>query len=375
MFVCMLSSVIIFFLIIYNNKEKLFYQMEIGSSIYIIGSQNLGNIAEGGKDTVEPSPIEEESITKVVIIPRLAQAPSSSFGYLVNGYTNDLLLLDQEVRVLDFVTRQEIPIEQLAGQKILSSYVENDKTVYFLGQYSKACNWDGYCITNVYNSDGTLYGICEYEFEDGESRSCKSLYNTGQNKIWICVDRVYDGAESNGESIQYTFEYGDRKAFSDNDVESSDILYIDNFLAGIDAKVHSHYRGRMSNGKYNDMSGDAFLITYFDADVIKGADVPIIKTLYNGKFQDGQYFEENYDSWYITRDADTTYMYYKGGFSKGKVKHKDRAKETFVNNLSHEQIEEYLKEYGFSEYSEQFITEYENADDDSGTVSESEKNT
>lgn len=51
--------------------------------------------------------------------------------------------------------------EELIGETILLTYKEDGKEVYFLGQYNAKFHWDGYCITNVYFSDGSLYSICE----------------------------------------------------------------------------------------------------------------------------------------------------------------------------------------------------------------------
>ena len=66
-----------------------------------------------------------------------------------------------------------------------------------------------------------------------------------------------------------------------------------------------------------------------------------------------------YDSWSISRESDTTYMFFKGGFSEGKSIRRDKNKEEFENYLTHDQIDKYLQKYGFYNYSEYFVTEYE----------------
>ncbi len=59
--------------------------------------------------------------------------------------------------------------------------------------------------------------------------------------------------------------------------------------------------------------------------------------MWEGKFND----IEN-GSWDISKDIDTEYMYYKGGFKDGKASHdKDSI---FINNLSKQQIQDILKE-------------------------------
>ena len=52
-------------------------------------------------------------------------------------------------------------------------------------------------------------------------------------------------------------------------------------------------------------------------------------------------------------------MFFKGGFSEGKSIRRDKNKEEFENYLTHDQIDKYLQKYGFYNYSEYFVTEYE----------------
>ncbi len=263
--------------------------------------------------------------------------------------------------------------KDLLGCKLLIPYIENDKEIYFLGQYDEKYRWDGYCITNIYNSDGTLYGVCEYEFGNGKCLNCKSFYRSETEGEWIYLDRVFYDDKRYGESIRYLFQYDEVKDFTSLDVDFFDIVCADKFVNNVNAIILSYYKGYMSNGAYNDESGDAYFITYFspeELDIFKIPDdgglnigAPVIKTLYKGRFKEGVFYEENYDSWYITRTDKTTYMYFKGGFSDNHPQHKDETKEIFVNYLTHEQIDDYLKEDNLLEYSSQFLTEYENKQD------------
>ena len=96
--------------------------------------------------------------------------------------------------------------ENLINETILLTYMEADKEVYFLGQYNENYNWNGYCITNAYNSNGTLYGICESNFDNGKRLDYKSFYLSDSSE-WILSDRTCDGNENIGTSITYNLEY------------------------------------------------------------------------------------------------------------------------------------------------------------------------
>lgn len=64
----------------------------------------------------------------------------------------------------------------LIDTRVILFYKEEDKEVFFLGQYNENYHWDGYCMTNVYNADGSLFGISESNFVDGERRDYTCFY-------------------------------------------------------------------------------------------------------------------------------------------------------------------------------------------------------
>lgn len=241
-------------------------------------------------------------------------------------------------------------------QQVLIPYEDNGQKIYFLGQLNKNGSWDGDCVTNVYK-DGKLIGIFEYNLIDGKYNTCKSFYKSDTDCEWIYVNKSYIEKKILGESTKYKVESNLNKEFDITDVKGNNILYVKDFIESNNFDKLSYYKGELSNGKYNDKSGDAFLVIYFEPNTIKNKEVSVIKTFYNGKFENGNFKEEKYDSWYITREEDTKYMYYKRGFNGKTIEHKD--KEDFKPNLSHDDIDYYLNKYGFSEYSNQFITEYE----------------
>ena len=53
-------------------------------------------------------------------------------------------------------------------------------------------------------------------------------------------------------------------------------------------------------------------------------------------------------------------MFFKGCFNNNTAKRYHNLKEEFENYLTHNKIVEYLNKYGFSDYADQFLTEYEN---------------
>ena len=81
----------------------------------------------------------------------------------------------------------------------------------------------------------------------------------------------------------------------------------------------SYYRGRISNQRYNDDTGDAILISFENS---------VIRTFYNGHFTNGNFHDtrpfdsenvENNAFWitFDNRNSPTQYLFYTGPFSSG----------------------------------------------------------
>ena len=251
-------------------------------------------------------------------------------------------------------------IEDIINKKVLLTYNEDDKEIYFFGSLNDQLYWNGDCLTNAYNNDGTLYGVCESKFENGNRKSYESFYLSSVKEEWIYTNRWCTEEGNAGISERYSFTYDKIKNFTNSNVRVSDLLYIKNFNNKDNKVLLSSYHGLTKNGVYNDDTGSAYLIKYFTPEdsPVKN-DKQIIKLLYQGKFVDGQPSDTGYDSWSISRESDTTYMFFKGGFSEGKSIRRDKNKEEFENYLTHDQIDKYLQKYGFYNYSEYFVTEYE----------------
>lgn len=195
--------------------------------------------------------------------------------------------------------------EELIDKTVLLTYVDGDKEVYFLGQYNENYRWNGYCVTNAYYMDGTLYGICESNFENGQRLDYKSFYKDASNE-WIYTNRVCTDEGNLGTSISYAFEYNKVKNFTNTNVRVTDIFYVDKFIETFNPTMSEYYYGNTSGGEYNDDSGQAYYVRYFEDGTVK--------TLYQGKFIGGEFYDDTGEAWYIVKEVDTEYMYYKGVF-------------------------------------------------------------
>lgn len=202
--------------------------------------------------------------------------------------------------------------EDLIGETILLTYTEGDEEVYFLGQYNENYNWDGYCVTNSYYSDGRLMGICESNFDNGKRLDYKSFVK--DDAQWIYSDRICSDDSNVGMNETYILNYEKVKNFTNTNVRVTDILYVDKFIETNEPSLKELYHGDTTdslNGDtveslYNDDSGNAYYISFFDDGTVK--------TLYQGNFKDGKFNDNTGNAWYIVKDIDTDYMYFKGSF-------------------------------------------------------------
>lgn len=231
--------------------------------------------------------------------------------------------------------------KDLIDKTILLTFVQDDKEIYFLGQYNENYHWDGYCVTNTYNLDGSLFGICESTFDDGNRLDYESFYMSETKNEWIYTDRDCSKDENGnvvnkGDSIRYNFNYGETKNFTSTNVRVTDMLYIEDFQDSKDRTMLSHYSGATSDGVYNDESGDAYLIKYNK----KG----FVKTFYKGRFKDG-YFQDE-DALEIVLDESNNinrYFIYEGKFENG-----SRENDESIRYITQEEIDKIMKENGIS---------------------------
>lgn len=223
--------------------------------------------------------------------------------------------------------------KDLINETVLLTYKENDKEIYFLGQYNENYHWNGYCVTNAYFLDGSLYGICESNFEDGKRLDYKSIY-LSDNGQWIFSDRICNDGSNSGTSIHYTLNYDKIKNFTSTNVRVNDIIYTDKFIDSVSPVIKSFYSGDTSQEYYNDNSGNAYEIIYNDDGTVK--------TLYVGCFANGTFNDDTGNAWDIAyAEKYGSYVYNTGNFKNGNAVNKS------TEPISIEEIQKIVSKYNF----------------------------
>lgn len=202
--------------------------------------------------------------------------------------------------------------KDLINETILLVCTEEDKEVYFLGKYNEDYHWDGFCITNSYYLDGSLYGICESNFDDGTRLDYKSIVRSEEcSNTWIYSDKICEHESNSGINKTYSLQYTNVKNFTNTNVRITDILNTDQFVEKTEPVLLRYYSGNSIDGVYNDTSGDAFL-------VINDEGSGNVKTIYQGKFKDGTFDDDSGNAWDIAYSSEyDTYVYNIGTFKNG----------------------------------------------------------
>lgn len=235
----------------------------------------------------------------------------------------------------------EYYLGDVIGEEVLLTYNEDDKEVYFYGKINEKLHWEGNCITNVYNSDETLYGICESYFDDGKRQNYASFYLAEANNEWIYTRRTCEDNGNLGISAKIKFEYNKTKRFTNANARIYDLLYIKDFFDPSDKTLLTYYSGYTLNGEYNDK---------YDYDKEKFERQPpyeiifnsdgTIKTLYIGQFANGEFHDQTGNAREIVFDSYKSinkYFYYIGTFKAGKrdgkVSSKNYVTQTQINKI------------------------------------------
>lgn len=203
------------------------------------------------------------------------------------------------------INGEECKANELVNTTVLLTYNEKnangeDVEVYFLGQYSENYKWTGYCVTNAYYLDGTLYSICESNFDDGKRKDFKSIVYQPNNHDWLYSDRTIKEDKDNkqekkineGKNIHYLFDYNKEKNFTTSNVRTYDILYVDEFLKSVNSTITKYYSGDTSDGYFNDDSENAYRVTYYEDGTVE--------SIYIGKFVDGYPNDDTGNAWEIS---------------------------------------------------------------------------
>lgn len=224
--------------------------------------------------------------------------------------------------------------KNLIDQTILLTYNEDDKEIYFLGQYNKNYHWNGYCVINTYDADGKLNGINESNFDDGNRLDYESYYLSDKQNEWIYTDRDCKKETNEGISIEYKSNFSKQKNFTTTNVRVSDLIYIESMKEYDNKEILSYYMGKTSNGVYNDDSGNAYLVMYNSGG--------FVSVYYKGDFRDG-YFEDENAIEIVLDESDNInkYFLYNGGFTRGK-----RISDDGIKYITQDEINTILKENG-----------------------------
>lgn len=224
--------------------------------------------------------------------------------------------------------------KNLVDKTILLTYTEDDKEIYFLGQYNKNYHWNGYCVINTYDADGKLNSINESNFDDGNRLDYESFYLSDKQNEWIYTDRDCKKETNEGISIRYKSNFSKQKNFTATNVRVSDLIYIESMKEYDNKEILSYYMGKTSNGVYNDDSGNAYLVMYNSEG--------FVNVYYKGNFKDGDFEDENAIEIVLDEsDNINKYFLYNGGFTRG-----ERISDDGIKYITQDEINTILKENG-----------------------------
>ena len=229
----------------------------------------------------------------------------------------------------DLYSGKEYYPDDLKNKTVVLSYKEDDQEVFFMGQFNERNHWDGECLINVYSNECFTIST-KAVYTDGERIDYKQLFPAGD--VLCYADRHNFDNGSSGDTWKYENFSPIIQNISFNEPQADMMIEPESYIKSISNNCISHYHGNTENGNYEDDTGNAFFIAFFE----DGS----TRTVYKGKFKDGIFNDETGEAWYITMekgDKPTSYMYFKGGFDLGKPD-QNRRKE-FTNPLTREQAD------------------------------------
>ncbi len=303
-----------------KNVSIMQTKMESIDENYSILNSQIWSINKSASDNKEI--INSEPETELKIEPTVLLASNDfSISMIQSAQTtenkeNPFFSMDEfqanSVIGTNIQNNESITKEAQQNEPFIMQYKENGEDVFFYGKYNESGQWDGECIINRYK-DLRLTSIMEGNYENGKLKSYKHIFkgaNLQKQDVWYVSSRVVEGGESSGETVTY-FCYGDyEKKFENESVKKEDILSIDGFINTIPSTIEGYYNGYISNGRYNDESGGAYLIKYKP-----NGDV---RFLYKGKIKDGYPHDSTGNAWSVAWGyANDGYYYYKGTFTNG----------------------------------------------------------
>jgi len=182
---------------------------------------------------------------------------------------------------------------------------QNRGEIWFFGGLDEHGRWHGFCIINHY-IDGQLIALDETHFLYGERIGDYRHISReiGQYRLQY---RSWYGDFTDGETFVYQSITFPTERFKTN----TPIRFED----AIRHTLISYYRGRISNGYFNDNTGNAISISYTEEG--------FIRTLYRGHFVNGAFVDqrpfdenslENSAFWIALANDESRYYFYAGPF-------------------------------------------------------------
>lgn len=220
---------------------------------------------------------------------------------------------DNEIIAIDTISNKSYRAKELDSVPLLIPYMDDGNEVYFYGKFNENNRWNGKCILNVYKNN-KLNVILEAVYNDGKLTEYKQVLAETKNgrNVWIISNRKKEDSYNSGETWTYSRNNVPTKKFTMETVEAEYIYDTEDFLTSMETDLLSYYRGNTSEGKYNDKTGQAYLVRY--------ANDGTILTLYKGCFSNGTFNDDTYRAWEIARNPDKgaeKYLYFKGKFKDG----------------------------------------------------------
>ena len=239
----------------------------------------------------------------------------------------------------------EYTVKDVAQKKLLLPYVDKENECIFYGQLDQYGNWDGECIVNVYQNN-CLKLITEAVYDSGDLLTFKQAFpDAKKSDIWYFSKRTMRDGFSSGEtwSFHKTGIYTQNFLYAEATAE--DVLTLDSFFVNFlktDSILDGYYNGNTSGGKFNDDSGKAYMVKYFNDGTVR--------TLYTGAFKNGTFEDRTGNAWMIGRlDIDEAYSYYKGPFSGGRaLKAPEKNSNYWELDISEDRIQELIDGMTFS---------------------------
>ncbi|MDE7446174.1 MAG: hypothetical protein K2N15_10820 [Lachnospiraceae bacterium] len=300
-----------------NNLENRVTSMEskmeiIEGNYETLNSQiwSINRANSNEKESFESEP--EILVASMYFSAGMISAQTSEKDDSDNVFVDMKSIQNEESIGVNIHTNEDATKKSMENLPFIMQYVENGEDVFFYGKYNEYGQWDGECIINRYRN-AKLTSIMEATYNNGELKKYENIFkgtNFQNQEIWYVSNRVVEGDKSVGETITYFF-YGDYEQRFDNEtIKKEDMLSVDDFIDTIPSTMEGYYNGYVASGRYNDESGNAYLIKYKPDGTVR--------FLYKGNIVNGYPHDNTGNAWSVSLGyANDGYYYYKGIFTNG----------------------------------------------------------